>query len=351
MISSKTFNILYVGELCEGGTCLQRMKTLKELGHKVVSLDTYPEAVLKMTNTFAYRAWHKFFGPVDLAKINKAILQKLEKQTFDILWIDKGRTIKPSTLKSVRRLQKNCIIAGYSPDDMTGNKSNQSRRFLRSLPHFDIYISTKTYCLSELEALGCPRAAFIGNAYDKYVHRPVPVTAEDKKRFGGAVGFIGHWEPDRAKSLCFLADSGIDIRVWGYRWQRCKRRPEKLCLEKGPLWADDYARAICAFDINLCFLRKANRDLQTTRSIEIPACGGFMLAERTNEHLELFEEGKEAEFFDDEEELLDKVKYYLAHDEERKRIGRAGRQRCLNSGYSNHNRLKKVIDKIVALLQ
>ena len=88
--------------------------------------------------------------------------------------------------------------------------------------------------------------------------------------------------------------------------------------------------------------------MQTQRSIEIPACGGFMLAEQTDEHLELFEEGKEVEFFENENELLDKINYYLSHPEERKKIAAAGRKRCLKSGYSNQDRMNEMFAHIAA---
>jgi spore maturation protein CgeB len=94
-------------------------------------------------------------------------------------------------------------------------------------------------------------------------------------------------------------------------------------------------------------LRKVNRDRHTSRSLEIPACQGFMLAERTDEHLQLFTEGKEAEFFDSREELLKKVKYYLNHEPERQSIAKAGRERCLKSGYSHHDRLKVMLEERV----
>ena len=72
-----------------------------------------------------------------------------------------------------------------------------------------------------------------------------------------------------------------------------------------------------------------------------------MLGERTDEHLKLFEEGKEAEFFSNNEELLKKCLYYLAHDEERKIIARRGYERCLTSGYSNYETLKRIIEQIL----
>jgi spore maturation protein CgeB len=68
-----------------------------------------------------------------------------------------------------------------------------------------------------------------------------------------------------------------------------------------------------------------------------------MLAERTEEHMELFKEGKEAQFFASREELLEKIEYYLEHENERKRIAQAGRKRCVSGGYSNHERLKQML--------
>ncbi|TMA32607.1 MAG: glycosyltransferase family 1 protein, partial [Deltaproteobacteria bacterium] len=112
----------------------------------------------------------------------------------------------------------------------------------------------------------------------------------------------------------------------------------------------DYPRVLSATQINLGFLRKMNRDLQTTRSIEIPACRAFMLAERTSEHLGLFEEGKEAEFFGSFEELLAKCRYYLARDLERRRIADAGHRRC-HAGYTTTHRVIEILECLLDVPQ
>jgi spore maturation protein CgeB len=286
-------------------------------------------------------------GPSDQTTANEGILAKVRECAFDMVWIEKGLTIKPATLREIRTAQPSCLIVGFSPDDMM-NHSNQTFNFLRGLPLYDWYVTNKSYNVTELEAMGCPRVVFMDNGFDPQTHRPVELAEGDRERFGGEVGFIGQWEPERAGSLRALAQAGLRVRVWGYTWERMKHAPPNLVLENRPFWGDDYARAICAFDINLGFLRKINRDLQTTRSIEIPACGGFMLAERTEEHLRLFEEGKEAEFFSSERELLEKTRYYLEHAEERRRIAARGLKRCARGAYSYPERLQNVLDSVLA---
>lgn len=81
--------------------------------------------------------------------------------------------------------------------------------------------------------------------------------------------------------------------------------------------------------------------------MEIPGCGGFMMAERTKEHQSLFEEDKEAVFFSSNEELLDKCRYYLLHEEERARIAAAGHQRCISSGYSNEVGIRNMLEMVL----
>ena len=68
-----------------------------------------------------------------------------------------------------------------------------------------------------------------------------------------------------------------------------------------------------------------------------------MLGERTGRHLEFFEEGKEAEFFDSNEEMLQKVEYYLEQNGAREKIAQAGRDRCVKSGYSMRAQLNQML--------
>src|SRR5690606_10053631 len=162
---------------------------------------------------------------------------------------------------------------------------NQSQQFIQALPHYDWFITTKASSVGGLRALGCRRPVVVGNGFDPGAFRPVAVSARDVERLGGDVGLIGTYEEQRARSVLALARAGLRVRVWGDGWRALRQRHPRLRVERAALGFDDFARACAAFKINLGFLRKLNADQQTTRSVEIPACGGFMLAERTAEHL------------------------------------------------------------------
>ncbi len=339
--------ILYAGPLTQGSTSLQRLEALKELGCSLTPINFAPNWARKnIKPPLYYRIINKIIGPPDLTRVNRQIIEALRRDMFDLLWLDKGLMIKPETLRKIKESSPGTSIVGYSPDDM-GSRHNQSKKFLACLPYYDWYCTTKTYNVQELKDLGCPRVIFTGNAYDPATHRPMDLSAAERESFGGPVGFIGSYEGQRYQAISFLAENGIQVGVWGDGWEEnCQVRHANIIIKGPSIYGDGYAKAICSFDIVLGFLRKINRDLQTTRSIEIPACGAFMLAERTDEHLELFEEGKEAEFFGTDAELLAKVRYYLTQEKARKRIARAGRERCLKSGYSYRERLSEILKSI-----
>jgi hypothetical protein len=117
----------------------------------------------------------------------------------------------------------------------------------------------------------------------------------------------------------------------------------------GEVYADDYARALTGAKIGLGLLRKVCPDQHTTRTFEIPACGSMLLADRTSEHRELFDEGREAEFFASTEELVDKAKFYCGDESARLRVAGAGVGRCVKSKYAYIYRLASVLGELARI--
>lgn len=332
--------------LGESNTCLQRDSILQTLGD-VDHVDT-----TSVPFNIWYRICNKLFqwglsiSVPDLCGTNKQIKEKVRSNRYDIIWIDKGLVISEDTFMAIKKYVPQAKIIGYSPDYMCA-RHNQTKAFLASLKFYDTYVTTKSYSVSGLYSLGCKDVYLVGNSYQEGFHKPYVLTSFELRKYGCDVGFIGAWEKERSDSIIYLAENGIKVKVWGSKeWKNICVNHENIEFGGRELHDENYCKAICGCKISLCFLRKINLDLQTTRSIEIPACGSFMLAERTQEHLALFEESKEAAYFSSNEELLQKCRYYLEHDKERKKIAAAGHERCINSGYSNNNRIKAVIDYV-----
>ncbi len=128
------------------------MVALQDLGHEVFGINTslvksnFWWLVVRFVSRTSYRLFRMGLGPfplLDLSSVNEAILSAIQRTEWDVLWIDKGLTVRPGTLKRVKERQPGCRIVGYSPDDMY-QRRNQSQEFLQDLVLYDVYFTTKS---------------------------------------------------------------------------------------------------------------------------------------------------------------------------------------------------------------
>lgn len=297
-------------------------------------------------------AW-KFGFARDSEDTNRNLLAVVADVRPHLVWIEKGTMIRPGTLAALRRRSEPPVLAAYSEDDMA-LVHNRTLAWARGLGHYDCVFTTKARNLAadELPALGARRAVAVDKAFDPSTHFPIGLDDNERRVLGADTGFIGTYERERGDALLRLALEEFAVRVWGYGWDAMHDAHPNLRLERRPVVnrPDDlrFTKAVCATKINLGFLRRLNRDTHTDRSVEIPACGGFLLAERTEDHLRLFREGEEAEFFATPEEMVSKARKYLADETARRRIAAAGRERCIRSGYSHRDRMRFMLDALFA---
>jgi spore maturation protein CgeB len=227
-------------------------------------------------------------------------------------------------------------------------RANRSRHFRAAVPLYHFLFTTKGWEIAEYQRFGARSVRHVHDAVDEQRFQPRDPTSAERERFGAAVTFIGRCEPHYADTLRAVAESGLDLGVWGPRWTRHARRHAwaRRCVRGDGVWLDDYPVALSCAGLALGLLSKNFPETTTTRTYEIPACGTFLLAERTEDHLSLYEEGREAEYFASPGELVEKARFYTANEAARERIARAGHERYLQSGYTRRARYREMLDAI-----
>jgi spore maturation protein CgeB len=345
--------ILYVGNLTPGSRSEQRRRALARLGHDVTALAYAPTldsyAVVPRLS-ISDRVLHRLGRPRDVVGANRAFVAALRGERFDLVWVDKAPPLRPESLAAGRSCAPTTPFVFHSEDDHA-LVHNQWAWMRECFALYDVVWTTKPRNLDgELAALGARDVRFHFQTYDPIEHRPVQPTAAERDRYFADAGFIGTYEAERARSLAALADSGVLVRVFGNGWHRMRNESALLKIEPHQIAGRDYLAAMASSSLHLGFLRRANRDGHTSRSIEIPACGAVLVAERTEEHRRLFREDVEAVFFGSDEELIAKVHGLLEDPARRRSIAMAGRERCLASAYDHDTMLAKCLADVVPAL-
>jgi spore maturation protein CgeB len=304
------------------------MKALRRAGWDVHVVPEWEFVPVK------YRSLHmktlgRLMRPFAVREYNRELRLQARRLQPHMLLVFKGTWVEAESVRALTAQGVRCY--NYYTDV---SFRAHGRYIPRALPHYDWIFTTKTFGLADMrDQLGVTRASHIQFAFDPDFHRPLPMSDADQARYGCDVSYIGTWSPKKEQLLTQLAHSrpGLRLRIWGEQWTKAQSAALRSAVGGHEVVGNEFVRALLGSKINLSIMSEARKgssrgDQVANRTFVVPACGAFVLHERTAELLELFREGEHVACFADADEMTQMVDYYLARAELRQRIADRGRE-------------------------
>lgn len=229
----------------------------------------------------------------------------------------------------------------YLTDD-PWNPAHRAPWFMQALRQYDVVFSPRRATIDDLHRHGCRRVEYLPFAYSPDVHFAEAPPTGERDRWEADILFVGSADSDRLRAICVLTRAGFRVALYGGFWDRCE---ETRSFHRGHADLPTLRKATAGAKMVLGLVRRANRDGHAMRSFEVPAMGGCMLTEETEEHRELFgPEGECTVYFRDEAEMLKKARWLLDHPEERSRLAAAAHARVTGGRNTYADRLKAMLE-------
>jgi spore maturation protein CgeB len=172
------------------------------------------------------------------------------------------------------------------------------------------------------------------------------------------VTFVGQAHGDRPQVIEKLQESGLSVQAWGNGWETGRLSQEEMievfntsCINLnltnsialGSPTSSSHSRSLPrrilsrlkhSF-VSTPTLEQPDPPVQQYtqqikgRNFEIPGCGGFLLTSWADNLEDYYLPGKEVVIFSKTSDMIDKIHYYLKHEDERTAIAQAGYERTL----------------------
>ncbi len=179
-------------------------------------------------------------------------------------------------------------------------------------PYFNWMVTTCAAAVPLYRQIGYPNVLLSQWGCNPAIHRKLDIG----KIYD--VSFVGMPHGNRVEILQQLVDAGIRVHVWGSGWS------------SGRVSIEQMVNIFNQSKINLNLSRCSSADVLQikARDFEVPGCGGFLMTGHNEELRPYYEFGKEIEGYRDVNELIEKIQYYLVHEEEREHVAAAGYKRA-----------------------
>jgi spore maturation protein CgeB len=221
------------------------------------------------------------------------------------------------------------------------NAAHYAPWFFKALSEYDIIFSPRRANINDLIEAGCRKVVYLPFGYNPELFYCESCDSIESDHRIPDVVFAGTADRDRIPYMNALIQSGISVDLYGTYWERYS---ETRNYTHGQADIQTLRKAIQRAKLSICLVRRANRDGHCMRTFEVPALGGCMLTEDTQEHREIFgPDGEAVVYFSTISEMVEKARWLLDHEAERQRLASTAYQLITQGANTYRDRLKTML--------
>ena len=285
------------------------------------------------------------FDPEAKGRGHQEFARFLEGSAPDLLLLTKGTGVGEEWLDCAR--SRSIPIVQWHPDPLFDDT------VLRLARKVDFFFTMAQGLVEDFRRAGISRVAWLSQGFAPSFFEPGEISAQDRDLYGSALAFVGNLSelPEyvgRRRSLARPLREGFDLRWWGPRPALKLRNLSLLLSPLGrahggrSVYGPEFAKVVLLSSIFLAFDRAPHLCKSMSQRLYMAVgCGAFYLCQEVEGIEEVLEPGKEIETFHGEEEMMDKIRFYVFREEARRRIAERGRQRVL-AQYTYRHRFREM---------
>lgn len=244
-----------------------------------------------------------------LDMMNKMLLETVFRYDPDMMfWVIVNDKIDEKVLQEITCNTRTTTI-NYNSDDQW-----RFDNFTKNWAHcFNWNITTSVDALEKYKKINYSNVIYSQWACNHFLYRPMPLV----KQYD--VTFIGQPHGIRKEFVGALEKAGISVQVWGNGWGN------------GRVTLQEMIRIYNQSKINLNISVASTDGVNQIkgRDFEVPGTGNLLLTGDSQELRNFYQPDQEVLTYRSVEEAVDKIRYYLKHEEERGKIAEAALRKTL----------------------
>lgn len=300
-------------------------EVLKEMGHEVELFD-----------------YMKEFHVLGKTGMNQKLFERVRQWrpalTLFSLYTDQ---FEPGAIASLRQYTKTLC---FFHDDTW--RIDFSRYWAK---YFDFFTTPDIYGPIKYREVGLTNAIYFPFGCNEKLFCKMDI----EKRYD--VSFVGGWHPYREWLIGHLRNSGIEVHVAGHRWPNGEIDQESMVrlfnesrinlnLSNSGSWDIRYLISSPRAIINRIRTKK-NVEQMKARIFEINGCGAFQLTYFVEGLANCFDIDRDIGVYADADDLIEKIKFYLAHENLRESMAVAAYKRTLRE-HTFKSRFQSVFERM-----